>query len=787
MPVMRIAGILLLFLSLLGKYAGITFAAAPERNALRFNSYKVLDVERTSLALDEGRPFPLKKEFRLVFTMTPYEEPVFGSIVALTFNNAASLCLAVLRDDEGKPALYTIYNNRTNHVRGDIQRGVPIEVTITIRGDKAEIKAGKYCKEESLETPGANEASVVFGRATANSSEVLPMDISDIAVWSDNRKIRHWPMQRHTADGHTLDEISRGKAKATNPIWTSDFHYHWREIFSMRTDRDMNFSFDPATARLYLIWDDRIEAVNADGRRLSKRIEAGGPALKFPGSFPFDGVSRSAVSTAFELPHSSLLPVEENAPAWSAQTASADIPHIYNNGYAYNPADSAWYFFGGYAGYKFKNTLYRLHDDNIELIPFSGDISPRMTPALCVVGSNLYIFGGTGNRSGHQELSTTHFCDLYRLDLKTRKLELVWDIPNTEGNIGTLMAPTMYYFEKEQAFYAFSTRVPGRLWRISAVRPEVTPVSAPVNPAKRYKETCTQLYLDPEERCFYLAMDCITNENSHEFKLYRIDLPLLPENASLQEISPFSPIVIWICGISIFICIAVGGFILIRHRKEKKIAASVASLPASLPIDQAGFNDGIFINLQGDFRVVDSEGNDISESFTKRLRDLLSLLIIYAAGEGQGIETDRIDEMIWGDKDRSSARNNRYVSISKLKQLIAKCGGSEIIRAGSVLTLQLGNGVGCDYLIASEIISNAMMTGYDKVSDSNLSMLVNILERGQLLPGLSEEWAQQPIADYTQRAISVLTDLRDREYSRGNQIMAARIARLIQNLCSTTY
>ncbi|MDE7495514.1 MAG: hypothetical protein K2M67_01560 [Muribaculaceae bacterium] len=104
-----------------------------------------------------------------------------------------------------------------------------------------------------------------------------------------------------------------------------------------------------------------------------------------------------------------------------------------------------------------------------------------------------------------------------------------------------------------------------------------------------------------------------------------------------------------------------------------------------------------------------------------------------------------------------------------------------------MLTLQLGKGVGCDYLIASEIISNAMMTGYDKVSDSNLSMLVNILERGPLLPGLSEEWAQQPIADYTQRAISVLTDLRDREYRRGNQIMAARIARLIQNLCSTTY
>ena len=787
MPVMRIAGILLLFLSLLGKYAGITFAAAPERNALRFNSYKVLDVERTSLALDEGRPFPLKKEFRLGFTMTPYEEPVFGSIVALTFNNAASLCLAVLRDDEGKPALYTIYNNRTNHVRGDIQRGVPIEVTITIRGDKAEIKAGKYRKEETLESLGADKVSVVFGRATANSSEVLPMDISDVSVWSDNRKIRYWPMQRHTADGHTLDEISRRKAKASNPVWTSDFHYHWREIFSMQTDRDMNFTFDPSTSRLYLIWDDRIETVDANGRRPSKRVEAGGPAVKFPGEFPFDEVSRRSISTAFELHHSSLLPVEDEAPAWSAQPASTDIPHIYNNGYAYNPADSSWYFFGGYAGYKFKNTLYRLHNGNIENIPFSGDISPRMTPALCVVGGSLYIFGGTGNRSGHQELSTTHFCDLYRLDLKTRKLELVWDIPNTDGNLGTLMAPTMYYSEKEQAFYAFSTRVPGRLWRISAVRPEVTPVSAPIYPAKRYKETRTQLYMDPEEKCFYLAMDCITNENSHEFKLYRIDLPLLPENASLQEVALFSPLVILICIGAIIIGIAVGVFLFNRRRKEKKISATVAALPEAEAVDAAGFEEGILINLHGDFRVSDSEGNDISESFTKRLRDLLSLLIIFAAGEGQGIETDRIDDMIWGDKDRSSARNNRYVSLSKIKQLIAKCGGSEIIRTGSMLSLRLGEGVGCDYLIASEVISNAMRMGYDKVSDSDLSMLVNIMERGHLLPELKDEWAKQPIADYTARALSVLTDLREREYKRGNQIMAARIARLIQDLCSTTY
>lgn len=47
--------------------------------------------------------------------------------------------------------------------------------------------------------------------------------------------------------------------------------------------------------------------------------------------------------------------------------------------------------------------------------------------ASALVGDELYIFGGIGNNSGKQELSSHYYYDLHAINLKTMKSRKIWE------------------------------------------------------------------------------------------------------------------------------------------------------------------------------------------------------------------------------------------------------------------------------------------------------------------------------------------------------------------------
>ena len=83
------------------------------------------------------------------------------------------------------------------------------------------------------------------------------------------------------------------------------------------------------------------------------------------------------------------------------------------------------------------------------------------------------------------------------------------------------------------------------------------------------------------------------------------------------------------------------------------------------------------ISLLGTFNVRDKEGNDITSNFTPRLKSLLVLLILYTEKNEKGILTRKMTEMLWSDKDEIAARNNRNVTLRKLRVLLEEVGDVE--------------------------------------------------------------------------------------------------------------
>lgn len=47
--------------------------------------------------------------------------------------------------------------------------------------------------------------------------------------------------------------------------------------------------------------------------------------------------------------------------------------------------------------------------------------------------------------------------------------------------------------------------------------------------------------------------------------------------------------------------------------------------------------------------------------------------------DNRGITSKKLDDLLWGDKNEKSARNNRNVSISRLRLLLEKVGNIQIV------------------------------------------------------------------------------------------------------------
>ena len=80
------------------------------------------------------------------------------------------------------------------------------------------------------------------------------------------------------------------------------------------------------------------------------------------------------------------------------------------------------------------------------------------------------------------------------------------------------------------------------------------------------------------------------------------------------------------------------------------------------------------------FQVWDKNGIDITKSFTPILKQLLILIILYSVNNKKGISNVTLRELLWFDKMDESAQNNRRVNIRKLKLLLEKLDGAELVK-----------------------------------------------------------------------------------------------------------
>ena len=331
----------------------------------------------------------------------------------------------------------------------------------------------------------------------------------------------------------------------------------------------------------------------------------------------------------------------------------------------------------------------------------------------------------------------------------------------------------------------------GSLWKVFMNDSVWVEVSKPIHNDLVYQDCDFSFYSSPAHRKLYLVMDKILSDRTHDVAIYSINTPLLNDNEIMQVADKsLTPVWLWwLCGI-----VLLGGafFFIYRIKCGKNRAISEDIKSSDTPIETFHFSESVeetvevekffdrsrsAISLLGTFNVRDKDGNDITGAFTPRLKSLLVLLVLYTEKNKQGILTKKVTDILWSDKEEEAARNNRNVTLRKLRVLLEKVGDVEIISDMGFLCIRWGEGVFCDYRMALECIRQFKEKNEEHGDDKLLNQILEILLYGPLLSNTIVDWLDEFKDSYSSLSIDLLRNLLN--VQRNNYDTVLRIADIL--------
>lgn len=776
---------------------------------LSLKSHAVPGIERTTLYLDDNQPFSIKNDFIISFQMyVRANEHDFGTILHLHTNTNQFIRFSFVAGEERHfPAL--VLNEGIININSPIEREKWLDVSLHLRLKDNVIEIDYDNKKISAMAPlqGVKSVTALFGQMKEYLSDVAPIDLRNVTITQDGKQIREWKLWKHN-DTVCYDEIEGAVARAIHPVWLIDNHIEWKLVHQAKIPGKLDVAFNAREALFYLVRSQSIDVLDENGT-LQKEIaiRGGYPAVEFPNHLLYDTLSNKLVSYYPKKGITSRFSFDTER--WSNEIRNTEEASNYNHARTFNPADSSFYFFGGYGFYQYRNDLYRMKysTNQIEQVEYERPLYPRYSAAMAIVGDELYIFGGRGNKYGKQELSSHYYWGLCAINLKNKQSRIVWQ-KNQPQEEGTIMASTMYFEPSDSSFYAVSTNKGGVLWKISMKNSVYSEVSKPIYNESTYQDSDFSLYTSPSHGKLFLVLDKILSNHTHELAIYSINMPLVNEVDIRQSTAGESINNRWyLYAIGILLLLVLAGFVLYRFKyngKNKKAPAtkkgtektvattgkvqSQSDVPESKTIPKKEWmqeSETIFtetvnyydrsrasISLLGCFNVRDKDGNDITSNFTPRLKHLLILLILYTEKNAQGILASKTTEILWPEKEETAARNNRNVNLRKLRVLLESIGDMEVMIENNFLRIKWGTGVFCDY---HTLITCTKQFEQEK-SEELLNRILEILLYGPLLPNTILDWLDDFKDDYSSYSIDLLKNLLDIEISRNHQDMIIRLA-----------
>lgn len=187
--------------------------------------------------------------------------------------------------------------------------------------------------------------------------------------------------------------------------------------------------------------------------------------------------------------------------------------------------------------------------------------------------------------------------------------------------------------------------------------------------------------------------------------------------------------------ILLLIILAVAALAFFKLRKMLRKPESAADKIRQLESSSIAKPTSNYIQLFGDFKVLDKHGTDISNQFTPKLKQLFLIILLYSQRSKSGISTNELTEILWQGHSSQNAKNNRGVTIRKLRLILESIDTVEINFHVDSWTMSFSGEVYCDYLECLKLLKR------EKIHDTGFNLnFYHIIQEGELFKGESYDW-----------------------------------------------
>lgn len=770
---------------------------------LRFASHEVSKDHRTSLNLNPQGPFTFEKDFELQFDISFQRmTKAYGYILRIIADDSLNIDLLSSPSHNEFHDLNLIINNSQTRIHYDfpeleleVHKWSRLIVAFSRKMHQISFSWNGITKTQDIPLSKLRTFRFYFGAndfGKFSTKDVPPIAIRDVRILRDKKVFKSWPLKQHRVDA-VYDSVSQAKAAVTNAAWLIDNHTRWVHLKEFVVGKYPSVAFNSQSGILYAIDKKNVYTLNVQhGELVTSPHLQGSPVNTNANQLIY--VPEDSRLINYDLKKNILSHYNFRERTWQNTDTLYSEPDYWHQNKFYNKYNNSLYVFGGYGHFSYKNGFFR-HDNasgKWTEVKTTGSIPPRYLGALGAAdnGKKVYIFGGYGSLSGKQELSPQPFYDFYSFDLKTHRIDKLWQIPSARSSGDEVFSNSLVVNEADSCFYVlgfpknkYESLIRLKKYRLESPEAEVLADSIPF----RFHDEdafCDLFFSAPTRKL--VAVTAHKENEQFKINVYSINYPPL-RAADVLQIPATQESYAAGQGIIIFaIIITMSGcfYLFIRKRRKRgKPADATPAISTSTDVDpvRTTKRDEILstINLFGGFQVIDHQGRDITAQFTTTLRELFVLILLHSIRYEKGISTAELQEHLWPDKDEASARNNRNVNIKKLRMLLAEIGDVTITNNNSYLQLSVGENVHCDYRTVFEML-NSTSTAANRSPDEIQTILKQI-KKGSLLPNLQSSWLDPFKSDISNRLIDALLEYSERLDIRKDDKILIEIADSIFN------
>ena len=777
------------------------------KHGLYFHALEVESDQRTSLNLTPDKALNLGRGFLMNFDLNLRREHYnFGYVFRLICNDTVNIdLLSDVVNHEKKFSLIvrnkTIFNFRDDEINFKPENWNKISISYHPSKDELKLTINGITKTVQCQLGKPRQVHVYFGgnmHHIFSTTEVAPMTVRNIRIFDNSaRLVRYWKLDAH-AQHAVYDECKQAKAVVSNPQWEIDKQFHWNRLLTLALpDANYSTAFDHVHDRIFIVKEKSIFVYHTKSQTLDTlKVQRGIPLNTNVNQLAYHTVNDELISYHFRL--NRLATFNFHSLEWDNEDETPLPSLFWHHGKCYLPDDSLLVTFGGYGFNRYNSLLYQHHGANGNWLStdLSTTIAPRNLGAMGYMGAQkLLYFGGYGSESGLQEESPRNYYDLYVIDFGSLNVTKIWELPFPKEHFTN--SNSLAIDKNKGKFYALA--FPDKR-SASVVKLHEYDIDKPnyriVGDSLPFSFTAMNSYCDlfqsADSSELYAVTLCYDRKENHSFfHIYSIAFPPLSQEEVIQHLPKRLHLwrrVVFILSLALFILMT-GIFVARRKRKTVRTVAGSDNVNQINQIVENNKDPIVYahlwaekipssIHLLGNFQVVDSYGNDITEEFTPHTTQLFLLILLSTIKNGKGITSTELKNIMWYDKDDNSARNSRNVRVNKLRAILKTFGEIKIITKGDYLTIQYEKPVFCDYEKAMILMKT--LQAEDKFNKKLLTELVNIALRGILLPTIQQtEWLDPYQTAYADRLIECLMRYSQHNELKTDLMLALKIADVI--------